>query len=152
MWPPEPLLTIRQGLREKESKMEGFDEFWKLYPRRVAKQAAMKAYARALKMTTSQAILKAARQYARERIGQDATFTKHPATWLNAGCWGDYELTQVEEANPKATGFYVSFNSPELVAWEDYERQIGRTFPRDKRGGWVFPTRWPPGHENAEAA
>lgn len=28
-------------------------------------------------------------RYAGERSGEDPTFTKHPSTWLNAGCWAD---------------------------------------------------------------
>lgn len=41
-------------------------------------------------------------------------------------------------------GFYAMFGSPELEAWEQHERSTGRTFPRDKRGGWQFPAQWPP--------
>ena len=40
--------------------------------------------------------------------------------------------------------FYASFASAELEAWEAYERTTKVTFPRDKQGGWTFPTQWPP--------
>ncbi len=48
-------------------------------------------------------------------------------------------------------GFYAAFDSPELVAWEQYERAIGKSTPRDKHGGWRFETQWPPGHQSAAA-
>ncbi|MBR0936677.1 hypothetical protein [Bradyrhizobium jicamae] len=35
-----------------------------------------------------------------------------------------------------------------LRAWDDYARSHGKPgYPRNKRGGWCFPTKWPPGHE-----
>jgi len=67
----------------------GFDEFWKVYPRHVAKIAALKAYRRALKVAAPNVILAGAMRYAQERGGQDDQFTKHPTTWLNGGCWND---------------------------------------------------------------
>lgn len=67
-----------------------FEEFWKAYPRKVAKGAAVKAWNRAIKdHADPQIIIAAAEFYALERKMQDPTFTKHPATWLNAACWQD---------------------------------------------------------------
>jgi hypothetical protein len=35
-----------------------------------------------------------------------------------------------------------------LAAWDDYGRQTtGKAYPRNRRGGWHFPSKWPPGHE-----
>jgi hypothetical protein len=68
---------------------DGFEEFYAAYPRRVAKLAALKAYIKAIKVTTPDVIIAGARRYARERQGQDDQFTKHPSTWLNGGCWND---------------------------------------------------------------
>ncbi len=72
-----------------ETELEGFSEFWSVYPRHVAKLAAIRMYKRALKKTAPATIIAAARRYASERAGQDQAFTKHPATWLNGGCWDD---------------------------------------------------------------
>lgn len=47
------------------------------------------------------------------------------------------------------TGFYASFSSKELEAWEAYERISGKKHPRDRAGGWRFPTQWPPNQEAA---
>jgi biotin operon repressor len=67
-----------------------FQEFWAAYPKRVAKEAARKAFAAALKGGVEPEVLIAgAARYAAERAGQEARYTKHPATWLNGGCWAD---------------------------------------------------------------
>lgn len=122
---------------------EGFEVFWKVYPRLIERMAAIRAYRKALKITTPNVILVAAMQYAQERRGQDMQFTKHPASWLNAQFWADFGQPAPIE---KSSGFYATFTSPELDAWEAYGKSTRkRGYPRDKNGGWFFPTRWPPG-------
>lgn len=64
-------------------------EFWPVYPRKAGKGQAVKAYCTARKHTSSEIIVAGAQRYARERAGQDHSFTKHPATWLNGQCWLD---------------------------------------------------------------
>jgi hypothetical protein len=69
---------------------ERFDEFWQAYPRRVGKIAAEKAYAKALTAGASPDLLiSGAKFYAMEKKLTDPQYVKHPATWLNAGCWQD---------------------------------------------------------------
>lgn len=43
----------------------------------------------------------------------------------------------------------VEVTDPEqLEAWDRYGKaKTGKTFPRNKSGGWRFPSAWPPGHE-----
>lgn len=82
-----------------QEEPETFAQFWKVYPRRIARAAAVRMYRRALKITTPEIILRGAMRYAQERMGQDHAYTKHPATWLNGACWDD-ELPMV----PKAVG------------------------------------------------
>lgn len=152
--PPLPGFAVG-GLWENE-KMEkellGFDEFWAVYPRKVAKLAAKRMYARALKLTTPEAILEATRKYANEREGKDIQFTAHAATWLNAGRWDDYLPATSDAPRTAPTGFYAAFCSAELDAWNAYGRKTkGLNYPADKRGGWTFPTRWPPGHDGYDA-
>ena len=39
-------------------------------------------------------------------------------------------------------------DEPALRAWDAYGRETtGKPYPRNRRGGWCFPTKWPPGHE-----
>lgn len=130
---------------EESKEIEGFGEFWKAYPRKRDKIAAMKMFKRALKNSTSAEILRAAKLYASERQGKDEAFTKHPSTWLNAGGHLDYPQA-VEIAAPQ--GFYAAFTSAELDAWNAHGRRTkGINYPQDKAGGWYFPSQWPPGEE-----
>lgn len=74
-----------------------FAAFWGVYPRRVGKAAAERAWAKAIKRAPRWKIIRGARLYAEERAdvarrrGQAEAdrFTAHPATWLNAGRWDD---------------------------------------------------------------
>lgn len=64
---------------------DGFDDFWKLYPRKVAKPAAMKVWKR-LKKKDKTAVLKflPTSTWPAERV-----YIPHPATWLNQRRWED---------------------------------------------------------------
>lgn len=68
-----------------------FDLFWKIYPLRVGKAAAKKAWEKAIKTATIDEITKGALRYANDPNRVDA-FTAHPSTWLNAGRWADEPL------------------------------------------------------------
>jgi len=70
--------------------VDGFAEFYAQFPKKVERRAAQVAYAKAIKRGVDPAIiLRGAMRYAAERAGQDPKYTKHPATWLNKGCWDD---------------------------------------------------------------
>jgi hypothetical protein len=67
-----------------------FARFWSVYPKRVAKDAARKAWDRRINDGVDpEMMIRGAQRYAVERQGQDPKYTKHPATWINAGCWED---------------------------------------------------------------
>ena len=38
--------------------------------------------------------------------------------------------------NGAAAPTYVGYASPLMVRLEEYERSTGKSFPRDRRGGW----------------
>lgn len=74
----------------KDDTADAFDQFWKIYPRKVAKQAARRSWDRVVRSVSPAVIIRGAARYAREQAPPDrAQFTKHPATWLNGGCWDD---------------------------------------------------------------
>jgi hypothetical protein len=50
------------------------------------------------------------------------------------------------EQSADLPGFYAPFGSPQLEAWD--KTKVGG-YPRDKHGGWRFPTEWPPKQEAA---
>jgi hypothetical protein len=95
---PAPLAT---KVAEKAIE-QAFEEWWKIYPRKVAKGAARKAYASALKKATAEQLKAGAGRYAAERAGQDERYTKHPATWLNGECWADERTTVAKPNGAKA--------------------------------------------------
>lgn len=65
-----------------------FDAFWAIYPRRVAKLAARKAWTKATRLATAAEIIAGAERY-RDDPGRTDRYTAHPASWLNAGRWTD---------------------------------------------------------------
>ncbi len=67
---------------------ELFDRWWSVYPRKTAKDAARRAYAKALRSCLPSELLGAAERY-RDDPTRDPAFTAYPATWLNAGRWQD---------------------------------------------------------------
>ena len=66
-----------------------FDSFWASYPRKIGKEAARKAFVKALTKTTAGKIMDGVEQLRIEVAGKDQQFTPHAATWLNAGRWDD---------------------------------------------------------------
>ena len=92
---PEPSITIIQppeDITAASALPAGFDLFWTAYPRKVAKPAARKAFA---KLKPSSAVVTAMVQAvadqglaARHSKGDDK-FIPHPATWLNDRRWED---------------------------------------------------------------
>lgn len=75
-----------------------FEEWWAIYPRRIGKGAARKAYAKAVRKVPRSRLLEAATAYAAEREGQDQNFTPHPSTWLNQERWNDEPETPRQDA------------------------------------------------------
>jgi len=78
-----------------------FVEFWSLYPRKVNKKAALKAWDKATKETPAEQIIGAAEMYAASDIAADGEFVPHPATWLNKGAYLD-DPTEWERREPKS--------------------------------------------------
>lgn len=76
-----------------------FEEFYAAYPRHVGKEAARRAFVKAVKNKAPAAdIIEGARRYAAATAaaGTETRFIAHPATWLNAGRWSD----DMEDAAP----------------------------------------------------
>jgi len=67
-----------------------FEEFWQAYPRQIAKRKAYDSFNKALLGGVKfEKLLSAAQAYARSVEGEEMRYVKHPATWLNQGCWDD---------------------------------------------------------------
>lgn len=79
----------------------GFAEFWAVYPRKVAKQNAVKAWNKAgaaeSKELADTIIADVKRRAGGEWLGGDVRFVPHPATYLNQHRWED-EVSETRNA------------------------------------------------------
>lgn len=66
-----------------------FEQFWKVYPRKINKQGAFKAWSKAVKKTDAQTIIDGASRYSQQCVGKEPEYIAHAATWLNACRWTD---------------------------------------------------------------
>jgi hypothetical protein len=101
--------------------MPSFEQFWEIFPRRVGKGTAKKAFKHAAERASFAEILDGARRYAKECVGRETQYIKHPSTWLNADCWLD-EPERKPSAN--VVGFRKEFKpEPEGPKVSEEERQ-----------------------------
>jgi predicted transcriptional regulator len=78
---------------------QDFEKFWAVYPHKTGKLAAQRAFAKALTVTDFDTLLAGAVSFANDpNLPSEKKYIKHPATWLNAGCWDDEPLP----VDPKA--------------------------------------------------
>lgn len=82
-------------LVEHPTPEEQFAAFWAAYPKKVGKDAARRAWAKAARRADPDKIVEVVGRYP---FRPDRQFVKDPATWLNAGCWED-DLEAVGAAN-----------------------------------------------------
>lgn len=86
---PNPMPRERERKREEDTALRAdFAEWYAIYPKKVAKPAAQKAYAKARKNADAATLLAAASVVAKA-YGSDNTYCPNPATWLNQERWTD---------------------------------------------------------------
>lgn len=166
--PPEkpPQMKEEGGKKEEEGKKESsrsvavatrpsadlkFEEFWRVYPRRDGpnprKPAEQKFCALVKTGVNPDVMIQAARQLAtdeakRSNIG--TRFIPQAMTWLNQQRWSDHAAV----AFAADDGMIEVLDQLQLEAWDAYGKvHNGRSYPRNKKGGWRFPSKWPPGYE-----
>jgi hypothetical protein len=103
---PEPIGKEKGRLSMALVFSDDFLDFWKEYPRRVAKIAAFKAFLKAVKLgVENEVIIAGVRKYRTAVAGKDPEYIAHPATWLNAGRWDDeYPDHAATTVNGKGNG------------------------------------------------
>lgn len=151
--------TEKKLSRSKPTECEPsrFEEFWKAYPRRDGpnpRKDAEKKFAVMVKTGVDpQTMIDAAKQLAVDeaRRGNIGTrFIPQAVTWLNGQRWIDH-ATEIVDQKLADDGNVEVMDEEALAAWDRYRMlKEGKTFPRNKRGGWRHPTQWPPGHNPAE--
>jgi hypothetical protein len=71
-----------------------FEEFWNMYPRKVSKRAALKAFELALGRASFDDIQGGVIRYAHDKNLPPQEFIPYPTTWLNGDRWGDAPLPE----------------------------------------------------------
>jgi hypothetical protein len=97
---PVGVQSLIEPLRETLSNSlvsELFDNFWKEYPRKSDKRAALKAFRSALNRANFEDILAGVLRYAQDPNLPETRFIKHPATWLNADAWENGPLPELRK-------------------------------------------------------
>jgi len=79
------------------------ESIYQLYPRKMAKNAALKAIESALKTVSVEDLAEAVKSFATCVEGCDSQFVPYPASWFNAGRWTDdrEEWARIGRDNPR---------------------------------------------------
>jgi len=88
------ILTIKEPSMKQADN--DFDKFWNLYPKKVAKSEALRAWNKATKKKSADELLKLTKAYAEGKLPEDK-YIPYPASWLNKEL---YESVEVAEAKP----------------------------------------------------
>lgn len=86
---------------------ESFERWWSEYPRKVAKDAALTAYAKVISSERANEadLIIGVRRFAQQCTGKDPAYIAHATTWLNQGRWKDEPEPQHDaRAGPRQTG------------------------------------------------
>jgi len=98
-----PDATATRKNRSCKQELFGFAEFWQAYPRKEAKAAAEKAWAK-VPADLHAAIMAAVGKHKKsdQWTKDGGAFIPHPATWLNQRRWEDEVPEPGQAAKPKA--------------------------------------------------
>jgi hypothetical protein len=113
---------------------ENFEIFWKIYPRRTAKDAALKAWRKAVSRADAETIIEGARRYAADP-NREAQFTAHPSSWLNGGRWSDDPLP--DRTAPARPGGSSRLSVAMDVVRQLQEEEQGGIAPAIEAPGWT---------------
>ena len=96
--------TIDKKTIDKNIEREQFEEFWKIYPKKVDKQLAFRQFRRALNRVDFESILAGVIQFAQDpNLPNEKRFIKNPATWLNGDCWAEGPLPERKKNKQQET-------------------------------------------------
>ena len=91
---------------------------YELYPRKVARPAALKAIAKALGKCGFESLKKAVLSFATSCAGKDAQYIPHPATWFNQERWAD-QPAQTGPRDEREIGYPVQKASAAYIDWAE---------------------------------
>ena len=124
--------------KEKDNISVEFETLWKMYPRKVGKEAALRAYTKARSdkkdPTTFEQVKQGIENYIRqiEAKHTDTQYIKHGSSWFNARAWkDDYDFSPAKQFS----------SSPQLVTinGKEYELRNGKYYTPDGCGIAIDP-------------
>ena len=80
--------TIKET--SKKTLNDEFETFWNLYPKKIAKADALKAWNKALKTKTADELIGLTKAYSESKL-PEMTYIPYPASWLNKGLYESIE-------------------------------------------------------------
>ena len=114
-----------------------FETLWKLYPRKIGKPKALKAYEKARKNgTTYEQVEQGIKNYLAQIKAQktETEFIKHGSTWFNGECWNDeYNTTASPTTGARQANDIVTVNG------KQYEYRNGKYYIPNGSGVSVDP-------------
>jgi hypothetical protein len=94
----------QQPIKNKQENTvdDSFETFWLLYPKKVAKADAIKAWKQATKKKTADELIGLVKAYSESKL-PDQQYIPYPASWLNKEL---YDTVQVEQPKTFPTPIY----------------------------------------------
>ena len=140
----------KKPVKTHKSYAEAFEQFWNAYPtdKMMSKSNASKQFSK-LSPEDRQAVIAAVAPFKVWLAGQKDYRTLHAERFISQRRFDGFKP---DEGAPRlvASNFYAKAGSPELEAWDSHLRLTkGKSAPRDREGGWYFPSEWPPNEEKA---
>jgi hypothetical protein len=119
---------------------DAFAKFLDAFPEREGGHdvdAVLLAWRGALRRAHAETLIAGALSYRAVTEGRERRFIMSPRRWLSEGRWRDVRPPQ--SIAPALV--WIKHGSAEWQAWTQFN---GRAAPLDRRGGWRFPSKFPP--------
>lgn len=114
------------------NKKDWFVDFWNVYPLKVGKGAAIKAFEKASRRTDAEIIIRGALRY-KSDPNRVQGYTAHAATWLNAQRWLDEPLpprnlsfVEVKEKELQEARIKAEREKEEAAKWFKEQEELKR--------------------------
>jgi hypothetical protein len=132
-----------------DDRTNAFERFMAAFPEREGGhelEQARQAWSRAMQRETPETLIAAADAYARAVEGRPKRYVMSARRWLNESRWRDAAPVSAPSRPPAAPLVWIAYGTPAWDAWAAfYKATRGKTPPQDRKGGWRFTSRWPPG-------
>ena len=139
----EPPTDIRRtpSIEDKELRIvnpqpaveEAFLEFWSVYPRKVEKIAALKAFGKAVAAVGVDAVLDGVKRLAADPNLPPKQFIPYPASWLNAGGWESEPYPEREKTAEEKQALQQAINERKRNAEAEASRRLKEEMAEAKR-------------------